>query len=155
MSSVVTFQDFNVFDLHISRLQCQPSLHFKTSMSSVVTLQDFKVFCLLHFQTSTCSVFTFHDFYDFCLYISRLQFFCLHILRLQCLLSLHLKTSILFHFGCFVEIDTNYTWMVLFAIWVLELGNQGMRGVSSFFLSLISQFFFWNSLKIDRKSVVW
>jgi len=72
MSFVYTFQDFNVFCLYISRLQCLLSLHFKTSMSSVFTFQDFNVFylyisrlqCLLslHVKTSMSFVFTFQDF---------------------------------------------------------------------------------------------
>jgi len=98
ISSVFTFQDFDIFYLHISRLQCLRSLHFKTSMSSVFTFQDFIVFCLyisrfqcllsLHFKTSMSSVFTFQDF----------NVFCLYILRLQCLLSLHFKTTMSFVF---------------------------------------------------------
>ena len=69
ISSVFTFQDFDIFYLHISRLQCLRSLHFKTSMSSVFTFQDFNVFCLyilrlqcllsLHFKTTMSFVFTF------------------------------------------------------------------------------------------------
>jgi len=114
MSSVFTFQDFNVFSLYILRLQCLQSLHSKTSMSSVFTFQNFNVF-----KTSMSSVFTFQDFNVFRLYISRLQclrslhfetsmssvftfqdfnVFSLYISRLQFLQSLHFETSMSFVF---------------------------------------------------------
>ena len=95
------FQDFNVFCLYISRLQC---LWFgvclftkrvrvlvkdiKTSMSYVITFSRLQCLLSLHFKTSMSSFVTFQDFNVFYFYISRLQ----------CLLSLHFKTSMSFVF---------------------------------------------------------
>ena len=96
-----SFQEFNVFSLYISRLQCLQSLHFKTSMSSLFTFQDFNVFsvyisrlqCLqsLHFKTSMYSVFTFS--------------------RLQCFQSLHFKTSMSLVF--YIPKDFNVSYFVV------------------------------------------
>ena len=81
MSYVFIFQDFNVFCLYISRLQCLFSLHFKTSMSFVFTFQDCNVFRLYIPKDFNVSYFFVQNYNVFCLVLLILHSFILFFYR--------------------------------------------------------------------------
>ena len=68
-----TFQDFNVFSLYISRLQCLQVLHFKTSMSSVFYISRLQCLMSLHFHEF--NVFSLYILQDFNVFFVFVDFF--------------------------------------------------------------------------------